>query len=159
MREVKISALVLEGAETNVPLDATREWVKSLPDTRLLLIPTARHQAGRSARRHSPPQTSLQPQIVHSYLIRRATRKSKECQSCLSVNLSGHLLKPCTLFRENKRSVQCLCFLAFWRTHRSCLRLKRSMTRRAPRPLTPLSPTRSRNIYHGGPSVELFSTN
>lgn len=44
MKDVKIPALVLEGAETNVPLDATREWQKSLPDARLLLIPNAGHQ-------------------------------------------------------------------------------------------------------------------
>jgi proline iminopeptidase len=43
MKEVKIPALVLEGAETNVPLDATREWAKSLPNARLLLIPNAGH--------------------------------------------------------------------------------------------------------------------
>lgn len=44
MEAVKIPALVLEGAQTNVPLDATREWVKSLPNARLLLIPHAGHQ-------------------------------------------------------------------------------------------------------------------
>jgi len=43
MKEVKVPALVLEGAETNVPLNATREWVKSLPNARLLLIPNAGH--------------------------------------------------------------------------------------------------------------------
>jgi pimeloyl-ACP methyl ester carboxylesterase len=43
MKDVKVPALVLEGAETNVPLDATREWVKSLPNSRLLLIPNAGH--------------------------------------------------------------------------------------------------------------------
>ena len=43
MKAVKIPALVLEGADTNVPLDATREWVKSLPNARLLLIPNAGH--------------------------------------------------------------------------------------------------------------------
>jgi proline iminopeptidase len=43
MKEVKVPALVLEGAETNVPLNATREWVKSLPNSRLLLIPNAGH--------------------------------------------------------------------------------------------------------------------
>jgi proline iminopeptidase len=44
MKNVKIPALVLEGEETTVPLDATREWVKSLPEARLLLIPNAGHQ-------------------------------------------------------------------------------------------------------------------
>jgi proline iminopeptidase len=43
MKDVKVPALVLEGAETTVPLDATREWVKSLPNARLLLIPNAGH--------------------------------------------------------------------------------------------------------------------
>lgn len=43
MKDVKVPALVLEGAETNVPLDATREWVNSLPNARLLLIPNAGH--------------------------------------------------------------------------------------------------------------------
>jgi proline iminopeptidase len=43
MKAVKVPALVLEGAETNVPLDATREWVKSLPNAHLLLIPNAGH--------------------------------------------------------------------------------------------------------------------
>ncbi len=43
MRDIKVPALVLEGAETNVPLNATREWVKSLPNARLLLIPNAGH--------------------------------------------------------------------------------------------------------------------
>ena len=44
MKNVRVPALVLEGAETNVPLDATREWAKSLPNARLLLIPNAGHQ-------------------------------------------------------------------------------------------------------------------
>ena len=44
MKNVHVPVLVLEGAETNVPLDATQEWVKSLPDARLLLIPQAGHQ-------------------------------------------------------------------------------------------------------------------
>ena len=43
MKSVTIPALVLEGAETHVPLDATQEWVKSLPNARLLLIPNAGH--------------------------------------------------------------------------------------------------------------------
>lgn len=44
MKNVHIPALVLEGAETNVPLNATREWVTCLPNARLLLIPNAGHQ-------------------------------------------------------------------------------------------------------------------
>jgi proline-specific peptidase len=43
MKKVKVPALVLEGAETRVPLEETREWFKSLPDARLLLIPNAGH--------------------------------------------------------------------------------------------------------------------
>ena len=43
IKNVHIPALVLEGAETNVPLDATREWAESLPNARLLLIPHAGH--------------------------------------------------------------------------------------------------------------------
>jgi proline iminopeptidase len=43
MKNVHVPALVVEGAETNVPLEATREWAKSLPDGRLLLIPNAGH--------------------------------------------------------------------------------------------------------------------
>lgn len=43
MRKVHVPALVLEGAETNVPLNATQKWVKALPNARLLLIPNAGH--------------------------------------------------------------------------------------------------------------------
>jgi proline iminopeptidase len=43
MKKVKVPALVLEGAGTHVPLAEAREWVKSLPDARLLLIPNAGH--------------------------------------------------------------------------------------------------------------------
>jgi pimeloyl-ACP methyl ester carboxylesterase len=43
MKKANIPALVLEGAGTNVPLDATQEWVKALPDARFLLIPNAGH--------------------------------------------------------------------------------------------------------------------
>jgi proline iminopeptidase len=44
MKNVHVPALLLEGAETKVPLEATREWEKFLPDARLLLIPSAGHQ-------------------------------------------------------------------------------------------------------------------
>jgi proline iminopeptidase len=43
MKSVTMPALVLEGAATHVPLDATQEWVKSLPNARFLLIPDAGH--------------------------------------------------------------------------------------------------------------------
>jgi len=35
--------LVLEGADTRVPLDATRAWARAIPGARLLLIPHANH--------------------------------------------------------------------------------------------------------------------
>ena len=43
MKDVKIPALVVEGAGTLFPLDDSREWVKSLPNARYLLIPNAGH--------------------------------------------------------------------------------------------------------------------
>lgn len=36
-------ALVVEGADTQVPLDATRAWAAALPNGRLLLVPGASH--------------------------------------------------------------------------------------------------------------------
>lgn len=45
LSRLKVPALVIEGEKTNVPLDATREWAKSPPDARLLLIPDAGHAA------------------------------------------------------------------------------------------------------------------
>lgn len=36
-------ALVVEGADTRVPLEATRAWAASLPNSRLLLVPGANH--------------------------------------------------------------------------------------------------------------------
>ena len=44
LKRLRVPALVLEGAETNVPLEATREWVRHLPKGRLLLIPRAGHE-------------------------------------------------------------------------------------------------------------------
>jgi proline iminopeptidase len=40
---IKAPALVIEGEQTNVPLDATRAWSTALPNGRLLLIPNAGH--------------------------------------------------------------------------------------------------------------------
>jgi proline iminopeptidase len=40
---LKIPILVVEGAETHVPLEATREWVISASNARLLLVPKANH--------------------------------------------------------------------------------------------------------------------
>jgi proline iminopeptidase len=45
LAKLKVPVLVVEGEKTNVPLDATREWVKSTPLARLLLIPGAGHLA------------------------------------------------------------------------------------------------------------------
>jgi len=40
---LEIPILVVEGAETHVPLEATREWVSSAPNARLILVPKANH--------------------------------------------------------------------------------------------------------------------
>jgi pimeloyl-ACP methyl ester carboxylesterase len=34
----------MEGAKTNVPLNATREWAAVMPNARLLLVPEAGHE-------------------------------------------------------------------------------------------------------------------
>jgi proline iminopeptidase len=41
---IRTPALVVEGAESNVPLDATREWARALPDAWLLLVAGAGHR-------------------------------------------------------------------------------------------------------------------
>ena len=43
LEQMQIPALVVEGAETKVPLAATRAWAAALPNSRLLLIPGANH--------------------------------------------------------------------------------------------------------------------
>ncbi|MEK6283978.1 MAG: alpha/beta fold hydrolase [Acidobacteriota bacterium] len=43
LAQITAPALVVEGEKTNVPLDATRAWAKSLPNGRLLLISNAGH--------------------------------------------------------------------------------------------------------------------
>jgi proline iminopeptidase len=43
LRSLHIPTLVIEGAETRVPLDATEEWGRVMPDARLMLIPGASH--------------------------------------------------------------------------------------------------------------------
>ena len=43
LAKLKIPVLVVEGEMTNVPLDATREWVKWSPGARFLLIQGAGH--------------------------------------------------------------------------------------------------------------------
>ena len=44
LRTLRIPTLVMEGAETRVPLDATEEWARVMPDARLLLLPGSGHQ-------------------------------------------------------------------------------------------------------------------
>ena len=44
LRALRIPTLVMEGAETRVPLDATEEWARVMPDARLLLLPGSGHQ-------------------------------------------------------------------------------------------------------------------
>jgi proline iminopeptidase len=41
---IRAPVLVMEGADSNVPLDATRAWVAALPNARLLLVPDAGHE-------------------------------------------------------------------------------------------------------------------
>jgi len=44
MQRLTMPVLVMEGARTNVPLDATRAWVEALPNARLTLIEEAGHE-------------------------------------------------------------------------------------------------------------------
>jgi proline iminopeptidase len=44
LAKIRVPALIIEGAKTNVPLEATELWAKLLPNSRLLLIPDAGHQ-------------------------------------------------------------------------------------------------------------------
>ena len=43
LNKIKSPALVIEGENSDVPLDATRAWATALPNGRLLLIPNAGH--------------------------------------------------------------------------------------------------------------------
>ena len=43
LAKLKAPTLVIEGEKTNIPLDSTREWAKSSPNARLLLIPDSGH--------------------------------------------------------------------------------------------------------------------
>jgi proline iminopeptidase len=43
LRKLRIPALVIEGAESKVPLDSTRAWAEAMPNARLLLIENAGH--------------------------------------------------------------------------------------------------------------------
>jgi proline iminopeptidase len=44
LRRLTMPALVLEGTESNVPLDATRLWASALPNAQLVLVPRAGHE-------------------------------------------------------------------------------------------------------------------
>ena len=44
LARLTMPVLVMEGAGTNVPLDATRAWVAALPNARLLLVEDAGHE-------------------------------------------------------------------------------------------------------------------
>jgi proline iminopeptidase len=44
LEEIAVPTLVVEGEQSNVPLDATREWAATMPNARLLLIPDAGHE-------------------------------------------------------------------------------------------------------------------
>jgi proline iminopeptidase len=44
LRSLRIPTLVFEGAVSRVPLDATEEWARVMPDARLILIPGSGHQ-------------------------------------------------------------------------------------------------------------------
>lgn len=44
LARLRMPALVVEGAESEVPLEATREWAAALPSARLILIPHAGHE-------------------------------------------------------------------------------------------------------------------
>ena len=44
LKKLSMPTLVLEGENTNVPLDATREFADSLPNSRIILIPNAGHE-------------------------------------------------------------------------------------------------------------------
>jgi proline iminopeptidase len=45
LEQVSVPALIIEGEQSKVPLDATREWAVVMPNARLLLIPEAGHEA------------------------------------------------------------------------------------------------------------------
>jgi proline iminopeptidase len=44
LTNIKVPVLVMEGEKTNVPLDATREYVYNIKGSKLILIPDAGHQ-------------------------------------------------------------------------------------------------------------------
>lgn len=44
LRRLRATVLVVEGRESEVPLEATREWARAVPDARLLLVPEAGHR-------------------------------------------------------------------------------------------------------------------
>jgi proline iminopeptidase len=44
LAQLTMPVLVIEGAETEVPLEATREWARVMPNARMLLLPKAGHE-------------------------------------------------------------------------------------------------------------------
>jgi proline iminopeptidase len=44
LASLRLPALVVEGGDSNLSLEATREWVRALPQAHLLLIPQAGHE-------------------------------------------------------------------------------------------------------------------
>ena len=45
LSKLKVPVLVVEGEHTNIPLDATQEWVRAAPGARFLFVPGAGHWA------------------------------------------------------------------------------------------------------------------
>lgn len=62
LAKMHIPALVVEGADTQVPLDATRAWAAALPNARLLLLQGARHILYLEG---NVPRTT---QLLHAFL-------------------------------------------------------------------------------------------
>lgn len=45
LKNIKVRTMIIEGKKTNVPLDATREYMHNIKGSRLVLIPNAGHQS------------------------------------------------------------------------------------------------------------------
>lgn len=45
LERISAPTLIVDGAESKIPLDAAREWAATMPNARLLLIPGAGHEA------------------------------------------------------------------------------------------------------------------
>jgi pimeloyl-ACP methyl ester carboxylesterase len=44
LKHISVPVLVIEGAKTNVPLNATKEYVRIIKNAKLVLVPNAGHQ-------------------------------------------------------------------------------------------------------------------